>query len=128
MPLAVPPPAIPRPGDAVYGVGRIDSSGRVADRAVTGALGWNGGDRLTITGGDGVVVARRDPHGAVTLPARAYLAIPSALRQRCGLRPGDVVLLATIPGQDAIAAYPMAVVDRALRALSPLPCTEGARP
>jgi bifunctional DNA-binding transcriptional regulator/antitoxin component of YhaV-PrlF toxin-antitoxin module len=126
MPLAVPPTALPLPGNAVYGTGRIDASGRVAGRAVTDVLGWQGGDRLTITASDGFVVARRDPHGTVTLPARSYLAIPSALRQRCGLRPGDMVLLAALTGQDALAAYPIAVVDRALRAHALFPGTEGA--
>jgi hypothetical protein len=33
----------------VYGLGRIDASGRVADQSVTCALGWRGGDRLTLT-------------------------------------------------------------------------------
>jgi hypothetical protein len=49
MPLArmVPVPAAPE--DAVCGIGRIDASGRCADRAVTSALGWCGGDRLTLT-------------------------------------------------------------------------------
>ena len=41
LPLAVPPalsrpPALP--GDVVYGLARVDRSGRVADRTVTGAL------------------------------------------------------------------------------------------
>ena len=45
MPLASPPG---RP-DVVYGFGRIDASGRVADRATIAALGWRGGDRLTLT-------------------------------------------------------------------------------
>jgi hypothetical protein len=126
MPLAVSLPALSLPCDAVYGVGRIDASGRVADRAVTDALGWTCGDRLTITAADGVVVARRDPHGMVTLAARSYLAIPSSLRRRCGLRPGDMVLLAAFTDQDALAAYPFAVVDRALRAHAPFPGTEGA--
>jgi hypothetical protein len=126
MPLAVLPPALPRPRDAVYGVGRIDAFGRVADRAVTEALGWRCGDRLTITASEGVVIARRDPHGMVTLPAFSYLAIPSTLRCRCGLCPGDMVLLAVLPEQDAIAAYPIAVVHRALRAHAPFPGTEGA--
>ena len=48
LPLTVPPvrpPALPR--DVVYGLARVDRSGRVADRTVTGALGWRGGDRLT---------------------------------------------------------------------------------
>ena len=45
MPLASPPV---RPG-VVYGFGRIDASGRVADRVTIAALGWRGGDRLTVT-------------------------------------------------------------------------------
>jgi hypothetical protein len=126
MPLAVALPVAAWPRDAVYGVGRVDASGRVADRAVTGALGWACGDRLTVTASDGVVVARRDSLGMITLPARACLVIPSALRRRCGLRPGDMVLLAALPGLALLAAYPIVVVDRALRAHAPLPGTEGA--
>ena len=82
---ARPPPARGRPGarpsdaagqpagparDVVYGFGRIDASGRVADRAIIAALGWRGGDRLTLTAEAGVVIARRDPGGMVTVPAR----------------------------------------------------------
>jgi hypothetical protein len=71
MPLASPPG---RP-DVVYGFGRIDASGRVADRTIT-----------------------------------------NALRRRCGLRDGDHVLLAAVPGEDLLAAYSFAVVDQAMRA------------
>src|SRR5581483_9140483 len=56
------------PPAAVYALGRIDDSGRIIDRSVTGALGWRGGDRLTLTAEAGVVLARRDPGGMVTLP------------------------------------------------------------
>jgi bifunctional DNA-binding transcriptional regulator/antitoxin component of YhaV-PrlF toxin-antitoxin module len=118
-------PAVP--DDVLYGLGRIDSSGRVADRAITSALGWHAGDRLTLTAAAGVVIARRDPHGMVTMPAKPYIAIPAALRRRCGLRPGDRVLLAVIPGEDALAAYSFAVVDQAIRAHGALPCGEGGR-
>jgi len=72
----------------VYGFGRIDASGRVADRATIAALGWRGGDRLTVTAEAGVMIARRDPGGMVTVPARCAVAIPAPLRHRCGLRPG----------------------------------------
>jgi hypothetical protein len=124
LPLAGPPD---RP-DVVYGFGRIDASGRVADRAIISALGWRGGDRLTLTAGAGVMVARRDPGGMVTMPARPYIVIPAALRRRCGLRTGDRVLLAALPGQDTLAAYPLAVVDQAIRAHGPFPRGEGGRP
>ncbi len=71
------------------------------------------------------MVARRDPGGMVTVPARPYVVIPAALRRRCGLRAGDHVLLAASPGQDMLAAYSFAVVDQALRAHAPLPAARG---
>ncbi len=124
VPLASPPG---RP-EVVYGFGRIDSSGRVADRVTIAALGWRGGDRLTVTAEGGVMIARRDPGGMVTVPSRPCIVIPAALRRRCGLRAGDHVLLAASPGQDTLTAYSFAVVDQAMRAHAPLPGGEGRRP
>jgi hypothetical protein len=123
MPLASPPG---RP-DVVYGFGRIDASGRVADRVTIAALGWRGGDRLTVTAEAGVMIARRDPGGMVTVPARPYVVIPAPLRRRCGLRAGDHVLLAASPGQDTLAAYSFTVVDQALRDHAQV-AGEGRRP
>ena len=114
--------------DVVYGFGQIDASGRVADRVTIAALGWRGGDRLTLTAEAGVMVARRDPGGMVTVPSRPYVVIPAALRRRCGLRAGDHVLLAASPGQDTLAAYSFAVVDQALQTHAPVPASEGRRP
>jgi AbrB family looped-hinge helix DNA binding protein len=68
-----------------------------------------------------MVIARRDPGGMVTMPSKPYIVIPAALRRRCGLRPGDRVLLAVFPAQDVLAVYSFAVVDQALRAHSPVP-------
>ena len=128
LPMAAVPEVPAVPGDVVYGTGRIDESGRVADRAMTGVLGWRAGDRLTFTAAAGVVIACRDPVGMVTMPAKPYLVIPAALRRRCGLRAGDHVLLAASPGEDKLTAYSFAVVDQALRAHAPLPGGEGRRP
>ena len=128
LPLAV-APALSRPPalgrDMVYGLARVDRSGRVADRTVTGALGWRGGDRLTFTAEAGVVVIRRDPSGLITLPPRSCIPIPAALRHRCGLLPGDPVLLTAVPAEDTLTAYSLAVVDQALAALIPFPAHEG---
>jgi hypothetical protein len=119
------PPGQP---DTVYGFGRIDASGRVAGRAAIAALGWRGGDRLTLTADAGVMVARRDPGGMVTVPARPRIVIPAALRRRCGLRSGDHVLLAASPGQDTLTAYSFAAVDQAMRAHASSLDGEGGQP
>ena len=129
LPLASPPPTAQAPGGVIYGMGRIDASGRVADRAITSVLGWHGGDRLTVTATAGVVIARRDPSGMVTLPARpCIIAIPASLRRRCGLYPGDRVLLAAAPQAGMLAAYSFAVVDQAIRAHGALLSAEGSQP
>ncbi|MGH3409546.1 MAG: AbrB/MazE/SpoVT family DNA-binding domain-containing protein [Streptosporangiaceae bacterium] len=104
------------------------ASGRVADRVTMAVLGWHGGDRLTLTADAGVMIARPDPAGMVTVPLRPCLVIPAALRRRCGLRAGDQVLLAAEPRQGTLAAYSFAVVDQAIRAHGRLPHGEGRRP
>ena len=128
LPVSATPEVLAVPDDVLYGFGRMDESGRVADRTMTTALDWQPGDQLTFTASAGVVIARRDPAGIVTMSAMPYFVIPAALRRRCGLRPGDRVLLAVIPTQDALAAYSFAVVDQALRAHAPAPGGEGRRP
>ena len=128
LPVAAAPEVPAVPDDVVYGLGRIDASGRVADRAMTSALGWQPGDRLTLAAAAGAVIARRDPGGMVTMPVRACLAIPAVLRRRCGLRAGDRVLLAAVPGQDLLAAYSFAVVDQAIRAHGTFPHAPGGQP
>jgi hypothetical protein len=111
LPVTAAPEVPAVPDDVVYGFGRMDESGRVAERTMISVLGWQRGDRLTVTAAAGVVFARRDPSGMVTMPAKPYLVIPAAPRRRCGLRPGDRVLLAVFPDRDALAAYSFAVVD-----------------
>jgi hypothetical protein len=128
LPLARPVPVPSAPEDVVYGIGRIDASGRIADRAVISALGWLSGDRLTLTADAGVVTARRDPGGMITLQGRAYIAVPATLRRRCGLEPGDRVLLAALPAEDTLAAYSLAVVDQAIRAHGAFPHAQGEKP
>jgi len=128
LPLAVPSPVPSLPEDVVYGTGRIDASGRIADQGILTAMGWRAGDRLTLTAEAGVVTARRDPGGMVTIPRRGYIAIPAALRLRCGLQPGDRVLVAASPADEALTAYSLAVVHEAILARGVYPHAQGGQP
>ena len=74
------------PADAVYGMSRVDASGRVAGQVITGVLNWRPGDRLTLTACAGVVVARRDP--PAWLPCRPGAV--SRSRPRCGTAAGCI--------------------------------------
>jgi hypothetical protein len=65
--------------------------------------------------------------GMLTLPASGYITIPAALRHRCGLEPGDQVLLAA-PRRGRPRAYSLAVVDQAIRAHGAFPHTHGGQP
>jgi hypothetical protein len=128
LPLAAPAPVPLAPEGVVYGIARIDASGRICERAIIAALGWAGGDLLTFTADAGVVTARRDPGGMVTMLASGYITIPAALRRRCGMAVGDQVLLAALPDQDTLAAYCLAVVDEAIRAHGSFQHAHGGRP
>jgi len=128
LPLARPAPVPSLPEDVVYGIGRIDASGRIADHSVITVMGWRAGDLLTLTAEAGVVTARRDPGGMVTIPRRGYIAIPTALRLRCGLEPGDRVLVAAVPADETLTAYSLAVVHEAISARGLFPHANGGQP
>jgi hypothetical protein len=92
------------------------------------ALGWQAGERLTITAANGVVLARRDLAGLHVVGDSAHLTIPVVLRRRHGLAPGTRVLLAGHPDGQVLAACALAVVDQAIRTQMSLPADEdGAR-
>jgi hypothetical protein len=61
--------------------------------------------------------------GAENLRHRGRCVLPT-----CGLRPGDRVLPAAVPGDDTLAAYPLAVVDQAIRAHGAFPHAQGGHP
>ncbi len=127
LPLARPVRSVP-PEDVVYGLARIDASGRICERAIITVLGWAGGDRLTLTADAGVVTMRLIPTAwspcppAATSPSRPRCAAAAAWSQatRCCWPP--------LPGEDSLAAFSLAVVDQAIRAHGALPHAQGGNP
>jgi hypothetical protein len=91
LPVAAGPEVPAFPDDVAYGLGRMDESGRVADRAMIGALGWHRGDRLTLTAAAGPramilswtrcccgCIPRRPAGGAARWHCVPLISIPSS--------------------------------------------------
>jgi hypothetical protein len=95
----------------VYGLSALDDRGRLANRTIMQALGWSAGLRLDISETNGRLVIRPREHGAFHVTGQGHLRVPAALRHRCGLEPGDRVLLAADPHQRQLVAYPSAALD-----------------
>lgn len=95
-----------------YTVGSIDESGKVPAAQVLESLGWQGGDRLSVTVQRGVVVLQRDPDGLVAVTKRRALVIPAAARRACGIRKADAVLIAAVVGFNTAVVHPQVIIDR----------------
>jgi hypothetical protein len=105
-----------RTSTVVYGASAVDDRGRVVDRVALRALGWSAGFRLTIHEAAGTLTITPDPAGDHQVTGQGFLRLPAALR--CGLTPGDRVVLAADPDRSHLAIYSPAALDKAL-ALQP---------
>jgi bifunctional DNA-binding transcriptional regulator/antitoxin component of YhaV-PrlF toxin-antitoxin module len=94
----------------VYGLTAVDGRGRVADRTVTQALGWQPGNPLSIRVTNGlIIVAAADGPVAVSNQRRVHL--PAAARHACRIAAGDRVLLAAEPDDGLLVVHPLATLD-----------------
>jgi len=103
-----------RIGDAVYGLSTVDCNGRIADRAILAALGWDGGSRLSIHVYDGLVLLETDSRGISKVRHTMVLHLPVAARRWCNLKTGTRVLLAAYPQGGLLVVHPPAVLDAAI--------------
>ncbi|MEV0326976.1 AbrB/MazE/SpoVT family DNA-binding domain-containing protein [Micromonospora echinospora] len=95
----------------MYRLASVDSSGRIRDRAIIGALGWEPGARLDIRYGAGAIVVRRDSQGVFTVTGQGHLVLPASVRHWCGLGAGERVLLTAGPAANLLVVYPPSVLD-----------------
>jgi bifunctional DNA-binding transcriptional regulator/antitoxin component of YhaV-PrlF toxin-antitoxin module len=86
-----------RDSTMIYGVGRVDASGRVANRDIVRALGWQPGDKLEVIPALGAIVILSAPDGLFCVPLRPCIVIPAAARRLHNIEVGDHVLLAAAP-------------------------------
>ncbi|GAA3570632.1 hypothetical protein GCM10022222_63430 [Amycolatopsis ultiminotia] len=98
----------------MYGLAAVGSNGRIGDRTVFAALGWEPGTRLALNVEHDTAVIAADPCGVLAMTRQCDLRLPASVRHRCGLAPGDRILLAAHPGHGVLLAHPPAQLDRLL--------------
>jgi hypothetical protein len=102
---------LPRETSMLYGIGRIDSSGRVANREIIEALCWQPGGRLETVLMPSAIVIRACPDGTLRVPQRPCIVIPRPARTLHRIEAGDHVLLAAAPAYDVVIVHTLSALD-----------------
>jgi bifunctional DNA-binding transcriptional regulator/antitoxin component of YhaV-PrlF toxin-antitoxin module len=89
----------------LYGVGRVDPSGRVANSDIVRALGWQAGDKLEVVTALGGIVILASPDGLFCVPHKPCIVIPVAARRQHDIGVGDHVLLAAAPEYGVVIVH-----------------------
>ncbi|MEV0110476.1 hypothetical protein AB0H42_29615 [Nocardia sp. NPDC050799] len=106
------------PTDLHCSVTAMDNQGRLAARATVRHLNWPRGQMVSMTLRQGVIVIRRAPQGH-QLPASGFVVLPSRIRNRCCLYPGDRVLVVASPSAEILAVLPPRILAAAVQAHCP---------
>lgn len=125
LPLVELPP-LPQSSSLCYGMGRIDSEGRISNASIITTLGWREGDRLHMALLNHSVIVHREPTGAFRLGRKPYLVLPATVRRRNGLGAGQQVLLAADPNHDVLVVHPQAALDSMITTYHASLSTRGA--
>jgi hypothetical protein len=102
---------LPHETSMLYGIGRMDASGRISDRHIVQALGWDPGHRLQVALIARGIVIRSSTNGPITVPQTQRLAIPLVARHHCNIRAGDNLLLAAAPDHGIVIVHSAAALD-----------------
>jgi bifunctional DNA-binding transcriptional regulator/antitoxin component of YhaV-PrlF toxin-antitoxin module len=102
---------LPRDGSLLYDIARVDVSGRVENRAIIKALGWQPGDRLETILAQGAIIIRASRDGLTSVEQRPRIIVLATARRRHGIKPGDQVLIAASPEHGLVIIYPLTALD-----------------
>jgi bifunctional DNA-binding transcriptional regulator/antitoxin component of YhaV-PrlF toxin-antitoxin module len=94
-----------------YGIGPVDASGRVKNREIVRALGWQPRDKLEIIPALGGIVILPSPDGLFTVPFKPCMVIPTAARRIHDIQPGDHALLAAAPEYSLVIVHTRQAVN-----------------
>jgi hypothetical protein len=113
-------------GTLRFGLATVDTNGRVADAALTRALGWTATTRLHIQAYTGLIVVAADEHGIFRLSRLGHVKLPAAARHWCRLCAGDRVLLAADPLNSLLIVHPPVIVEELVTGLHATHFADGA--
>ncbi|MFI7123041.1 hypothetical protein [Amycolatopsis sp. NPDC049868] len=100
--------------DLLIGAVRIDRTGRVNERLLLRALGWNPGRRLALDTLHGLIVIAPEPSGPHAIDARGALTLPAAARHLCGIEPDRPLVLAASIREQLLIVHPGTTVAHLL--------------
>jgi hypothetical protein len=89
----------------------VDAKGRVIDRALLPALGWNPGLELGWTLESHAVAVGRFGNPELWITAAGELRLPARFRRKVAIQPGDRILLAANPAEDRLLMFSPTAVD-----------------
>lgn len=95
---------------------RMDRSGRVHERILLRALGWEPGQRLEMDTLHGLIVVAPASTGPHVVDARGAFGLPASLRHLCGIEPGSPLVLAAVADAQVLVVHPGAIVADLLAA------------
>jgi bifunctional DNA-binding transcriptional regulator/antitoxin component of YhaV-PrlF toxin-antitoxin module len=111
-------PRVPPDAGLLLGVAAVSHSGRVRDRVLIYALGWQPGNRLRLDITDTAIVIRRAPDGRFSLNDRAQIFLPAGARAHFGIADNQRVALLADPTHGLLLVYTCAVVTAVLAGLN----------
>jgi hypothetical protein len=104
------------PATLLVATARMDGSGRVHERLLLRALGWEPGHRLDMDIVHGLIVAAAAPTGPYVIDDRGALRLPAQLRHLCGIEPGPslVLVLTAVVDAQVLVVHPAITVAELL--------------
>jgi hypothetical protein len=121
LPRLLPPAAHP----VLYcAVTPMDDRGRLADRSLVLAAGWQPGQPITITTAPDHRHVAVHPDGPDRITGHGHLRLPARVRRAFHLSPGDRLLVTVTATPPRLTVYPMATLAAILSQHTPVPAAE----
>lgn len=89
---------------------RMDRSGRIHERLLLRALGWEPGDRVDMDTIHGMILIATTPTGPHGIDHRGAIKLPATLRRLCNITYGPPLILAAAIPKQVMIVHPAIVV------------------